>query len=78
LHCPKKKQTRLRPAGNASLMIFFCKIIEFLPTRQLALSLKMFTKHFLYALSYHPDRLLPTLFPATRLFGLLRRPTLKK
>ena len=43
-----------------------------LPTRQLALSLKMFTEHFLNAPSYHPDRLLPA-SPAARLFGLLRR-----
>ena len=70
-----KKETK-----NASLMIFFCKIIQFfcqhhpdrlfpaspaarlfgllrqptlkiLPPRQLALSLKMFTEHFLNALS---------------------------
>jgi hypothetical protein len=38
-------------------MIFFCKISPFSPTRRLALSLKMFTEHFLNALSYHPDRL---------------------
>jgi hypothetical protein len=47
-----KKETK-----NASLMIFFCKIIEF------------FCPH-------HPDRLFPA-SPATRLFGLLRRPTPK-
>jgi len=44
--------------------------------RQLALSLKMFTKHFFNALSYHPDRLFPA-SPAARLFGLLHQPTLK-
>jgi len=57
-------------------MIFFCKIIEFLPTRRLALSLKMYPTHFFNALSYHPDRLFSS-SPAPRLFGLLRRPALK-
>ena len=42
---------------KSSLMIFFCKIIEFI-------------------CPHHPDRLCPA-SPATRLFGLLRQPTLK-
>jgi hypothetical protein len=44
---------------KSSLMIFFCKISPFSPTRWLALSLKTATSCFLNALSYHPDRLSP-------------------
>ncbi|MHB1148575.1 MAG: hypothetical protein ACYC01_13400, partial [Lutibacter sp.] len=69
---PKKEPKK------ASLMIFFCKISSFfLPTRRLARSLKTATSCFFYALP-HPDRLFPTLFPAARLFGLLRQPMLIK
>jgi len=41
---------------KSSLLIFFCKISPFLPTRRLAHSLKTANSCFLYA-PPHPDRL---------------------